>query len=495
MSFVRAARERAAGWLGNQRQELGGRLTQAQAAVLAKASYVRRCSRVMGCKAADLFWAWAAQHAEEVTRRERGHSDLEVPQAGALAMANVRRRGQTMAWDLTLQKRVLRALTTASVKMGEMSEGEETVQLTAQVERQAWQGVKNPGFKGKGGYGRFRDHVVALMLLGECEGTVEMDPTEGDWWQESVTRVRGLGGAPQGASGSFRRRKEPSQSESGLRVGLDFGAGTQSARTLIEGAGLLYIPLDVKRWVYSAAEGEWVENVVLDLGNQTGGLEGLWERIRAAVSSQWSLSLGVQLVTVAMVWMSPPCRTFSNADASNRLKGWGYRDHRAWHRPPLQGACTKYGKIARQDDELVQWWMRVALLWSIASPGLAWFLENPAASLERRGYMVEFLELEEVLMQAVDYCAYGRPYRKSTRIWTNLRQWVPQGRTGNGQCLGKGRCQSMVGSNHLKTAAGGGNRVRGRGSVAGKSAVPRELMEELVEAVAWSVGMGLLMVE
>ena len=221
----------------------------------------------------------------------------------------------------------------------------------------------------------------------------------------------------------------------------------------------------------------------------------IWERIRAAVSSQWSLSLGVQLVTVAMVWMSPPCRTFSNADASNRLKGWGYRDHRAWHRPPLQGACTKYGKIARQDDELVQWWMRVALLWSIASPGLAWFLENPAASLERRGYMVEFLELEEVLMQAVDYCAYGRPYRKSTRIWTNLRQWVPQGRTGNGQCLGKGRCQSMVGSNHLKTAAGGGNRVRGRGSVAGKSAVPRELMAELVEAVAWSVGMGLLMVE
>ena len=53
----------------------------------------------------------------------------------------------------------------------------------------------------------------------------------------------------------------------------------------------------------------------------------------------------------------------------------------------------------------------------------------------------------------------------------------------------------MVGSNHLKTAAGGGNRVRGRGSVAGKSAVPRELMAELVEAVAWSVGMGLLMVE
>jgi len=420
---------------------------------------------------------------------------LVVPQGGALAMANVRRRGQVAAWDTTLQMRVLRALTSASVKMCEMSEGEETVQLTAQVERLAWQSVKNPGFKGKGGYGRYRDHVVALMLLGECEGTVELDPTEGDWWQESVSRVRSLGGAPQGASGSFRRRERPSQNGSELRVGLDFGAGTQSARTLIEGSGLLYIPLDVKRWVYSAAEGEWVENVVLDLGNQTGGLEGMWERIRAAVGRQWSIRLGVQLVTVAMVWMSPPCRTFSNADASNMLKGWGYRDHRVWHRPPLQGACTKYGRIARQDDELVKWWMRVVLLWSKASPGLVWFLENPAASLERREYMVEFLELEEVLMAEVDYCAYGRPYRKSTRLWNNLRQWVPQGRTGNGQCPGKGKCQSMVGSKHLKTAAGGGDRVRGKGSVAGKSAVPRELMEELVEAVRWSAGGGLLMVE
>ena len=76
------------------------------------------------------------------------------------------------------------------------------------------------------------------MLLGECEGTVETDPTEGDWWQESVSRVRGLRGAPQGTSGSFRRRERPSQNECELRVGLDFGAGTQSARTLIEGSGL-----------------------------------------------------------------------------------------------------------------------------------------------------------------------------------------------------------------------------------------------------------------
>jgi hypothetical protein len=48
----------------------------------------------------------------------------------------------------------------------------------------------------------------------------------------------------------------------------------------------------------------------------------------------------------------------------------------------------------------------------------------------------------------------------------------------------------MVGTRHLNSAAGGGRRVGGKGSVAGKSAVPEELMRELVEAVQWRVGSG-----
>ena len=112
----------------------------------------------------------------------------------------------------------------------------------------------------------------------------------------------------------------------GIRVGLDFGAGTQSARHLIEDCGFLYIPLDTKRWVFSARLGEWVENVVLDLSKGTGEPEDMWQRIRAAVLQQWGLALGAQLVTIEMLRMSPLCRNFSNADASNRdnCKGCGY---------------------------------------------------------------------------------------------------------------------------------------------------------------------------
>ena len=70
----------------------------------------------------------------------------------------------------------------------------------------------------------------------------------------------------------------------GLRVGLDFGAGTQSARLLVERCGFLYIPIDVKRWVYSARLGVWVDNVVLDLSKGTGELIDMWDRIRQCKS-------------------------------------------------------------------------------------------------------------------------------------------------------------------------------------------------------------------
>ena len=66
------------------------------------------------------------------------------------------------------------------------------------------------------------------------------------------------------------------------------------------------------------------------------------------------------------------------------------------------------------------------------------------------------------------------------------------GKTGQGQCLGEGGCSQMVGTKHLNSAAGGGRRVGGKGSVAGKSAVPSELMQELMEAVQWRAGSGKL---
>ena len=60
-----------------------------------------------------------------------------------------------------------------------------------------------------------------------------------------------------------------------MRVGLDFGAGTQSARPLMEQCEFLYMPIDIKRWMYLAHLGEWMENVVLDLSKGTGEPEDM----------------------------------------------------------------------------------------------------------------------------------------------------------------------------------------------------------------------------
>ena len=64
-----------------------------------------------------------------------------------------------------------------------------------------------------------------------------------------------------------------------------------------------------------------------------------------------------------------------------------------------------------------------------------------------------------------------------------------------GQCLGVHQCQQMRGTKHLNSAAGGGRRIGGKGSVAGKSAVPAELMQELAEAYLCRVGGSKLQLE
>jgi hypothetical protein len=409
MTMAAIARQQTWDWLDQKKIAVGGMLTQVQAQTLAASSFVRRRARIVQCAAADLFWAWAAERAVEVTRRERGHAHLEVPAGAELATARVMGIGEEEAWDATRLGRVMRALEEASIQACEMEveEDEESgvIQLTAAVVATAWQSVKK-SFQGEGGYARFREYMVGGMLQGLCEGTVDADPQEGDWWQTAVLSVHNQGGAPQDRSGSFRQRTGV-PSGVGIRVGLDFGAGTQSARQLIEECGFLYIPLDIKRWVFSARLGEWVENVVLDLSKGTGEPEDMWLRVREAVAQQWNLALGAQLVTIGMLWMSPLCRTFSNADASNRLKGWGYRNHRIWHRPPLQGTDSVYGRRARQDDALVELWIQLAVLLSHVCPGLVWFLENPVGSLERRPYMAQYSEGLDSVVRTIHYCAYG----------------------------------------------------------------------------------------
>ena len=99
-----------------------------------------------------------------------------------------------------------------------------------------------------------------------------------------------------------------------------------------------------------------MENVVLDLEGVRAGK--VWELVRTTVREVLGCDLGRQSSTRVVLWMSPPCRTFSKTDASNRNRkdskgrGCGFRDHEDDLRPPLDRHSVR-GKMAGGADRLM----------------------------------------------------------------------------------------------------------------------------------------------
>lgn len=253
---------------------------------------------------------------------------------------------------------------------------------------------------------------------------------------------------------------------------LDFGAGTQSAKIVADELGLYYIPLDIKRHVSGKS------NICIDLSVRYPNVMLVWLRIRTAVQEQWNVLLPMHPSIVKFIWFSPPCRTFSQVDATNRERGYGYRDFTDISRPPLQSITSKYGRIAREDDLLASFWIQLAVLWAKLCNATRWMLENPVGSLEHRPYMQNIAN-----MKTVHYCAYGKEYRKPTRLWTNLK-WNAVGNSGNGKCARTGKCPAMIGRYHRLVVTGGRSRqMKGIGAIAMRSSVPQDLLLEISHAL------------
>jgi site-specific DNA-cytosine methylase len=97
--------------------------------------------------------------------------------------------------------------------------------------------------------------------------------------------------------------------------------------------------------------------------------------------------------SVDLIWASPPCTHYSCA----RTKAKTPRD--------LEGSDALVRKVL----ELVAHYQHVDF-----------FMENPHSGLLKSREVVAGIP-----MQIVDYCKYGKPYRKRTSIWTDSG-WVPQ---------------------------------------------------------------------
>ena len=149
-----------------------------------------------------------------------------------------------------------------------------------------------------------------------------------------------------------------------------------------------------------------------------------------------------------VVWASPDCTQYSVARTTAKTP----RD--------LDGADVLVAKCIEIMEHL--------------APRL-WFLENPDTGLLKTREVVR-----GVPYVRVDYCMYGAPYRKRTRIWPNSTGWTPR------------LCDrsDLVDGAHAKTAQRRCGKVRGerraddRCALDELHALPRALCEEILAVCA-----------
>jgi site-specific DNA-cytosine methylase len=125
------------------------------------------------------------------------------------------------------------------------------------------------------------------------------------------------------------------------------------------------------------------------------------------------------------------------ADVCQDLVTWAYTDFSEppdviWCSPP----CTHYSKARTTaktprdligSDAMVQRCLDIISFWRPKY----WFIENPQTGLLKTRDVVHGVPFVDL-----DYCMYGAPYRKRTRIWTNTA-WTPRP-----PCIHKGHAMS-----------------------------------------------------
>ena len=346
------------------------------------------------------------------------------------------------------------------------------------------------------------DWVDGMCIAQEEPSGAALQRDFGSWARHMQSKDKIRQQAPAGwratAGGKWYRRDNLGK----VCIYLDLFAGTQSAMLAAETMGMVYIPIDIKSPVWSAALGREVSNYELDLSEIDPKV--LWEQVKVWAAEQTGLEK--EEFCLAMVWMSPCCNTFTPVDARNKhmlvksklhpdgiYMNCGYRDHTQEDKPPLQGKKTKHGKMAREADACIMSLIRF-IHWAVAVHGAEWVMENPVGSLKAQWYMQE-VDIQDANFQTVDYCVWGHYYHKPTNLWTSLMGWKPSGPSRTGSIF-DGRCHGdcLVGSYETKASGrveyvhfsgigeGSAKIKGGKGRLSAKGAIPSGLHMEIVGA-------------
>ena len=144
-----------------------------------------------------------------------------------------------------------------------------------------------------------------------------------------------------------------------------------------------------------------------------------------------------------IIWASPPCTEYSKA------KTRGIRN--------LELADN----LVKKSLEIIDYFKPKVFI-----------IENVGT-----GLLVERMKnIRNIPMFLVDYCAYGKPYRKRTALWSNVIFKFQL-------CSGKGKCEGMEGSKHKGSCGNGTKKYNeiGISSIWEKDSIPEKLVDYIVE--------------
>ena len=172
-----------------------------------------------------------------------------------------------------------------------------------------------------------------------------------------------------------------------------------------------------------------------------------------------------------------------NADINCNILDWDFKQYPSgyfnfiWASPPcIEYSIAKTTGI-RKLDEANKIVLKTLEIIDYFKPKV-WFIENPQAGLLKKQPFMNGLPFF-----AIDYCKYGMPYRKRTRLWTNLETWKPRE-------LCKKDCGMMEWNRHKETAqrapSGKKETWKEKYTLFKQSdlyKIPTELIEEITTAI------------